>query len=257
VIVLTTLGAELRRETRAARSMRRRRAARAEPDDDAPKPVTITRVTVIRGVPIEDTAAAGEWMSGCGNPDVAADEITEALQLLNRAVQAHRVSAGDPYATDVSREGARRIRVGYGTGDELVDGRWRDAYAVPPRAARGRRRRMLEPHEQLARILGGRRSTYPSEDLLLRARLDLDQLRTREGALQAKAGHTALEAELARDDAASEARAMLRGRSEAVSRLATAALDRHLDGEETELLEEILLEMERLARRRRHAAGGE
>jgi hypothetical protein len=255
VIVLTRLGADLRRDARAARSLRRRRPARAEPDDDAPEPVEITRVTVIRGAQFTDDAAAREWIEGCA--DVADDEIAEALRLLNRAVQAHRVAAGDPYATDVSRERARRIRLGYGSGDELVDGRWRDAYAMPPPAPRGRGRRMLEPHEQLARILGGRRSTYPSEDLLLRARLDLEQQRTREAAMQARAGHAALEAELASDEAAGEARAALQDRGEALSSLATTALERELDDEQAAQLEQILLEMERFARRRRHAVGEE
>jgi hypothetical protein len=257
VIVLTTLGANLRRDARTARSLRRRRPARAEPDDDAPEPVEITRVTVIRGAQFTDDAAAREWIDGCGGSEVAADEIAEALRLLNRAVQAHRVAAGDPYATDVSRERARRIRLGYGSGDELVDGRWHDAYAVPPPAPRGRGRRMLEPHEQLARILGGRRSTYPSEDLLLRARVDLDQQRTREAALQARAGHGALEAELASDEAAGEARAALQDRGEALRSLATTALERELDDEQAAQLEQILLEMERFARRRRHAVGEE
>jgi hypothetical protein len=249
VIVLTTLGANLRRD---ARSLRRRRPARAEPDDDATEPVEITRVTVIRGAQFADAAAAREWIGGCDS-NIAADEIEEALRLLNRAVQAHRVAAGDPYVTDVSRERARRIRLGYGSGDELVDGRWQDAYAVPPPSPRGRRRRMLEPHEQLAQILGGRRSTYPSEDLLLRARLDLDQHRTREAALQARAGHAALEAELAGDEAAGEAHSALRDCSEALASLATTALERDLDTEQAAQLQQILVEMERFARRRRHA----
>ena len=45
----------------------------------------------------------------------------------------------------------------------------------------------------------------------------------------------------------------MRGRAAALSELAAAALERELDEEELERLEEILLEMERVARRRRHA----
>jgi hypothetical protein len=253
VIVLSTVGAELRGEGRM-RSARRRRPAPAEPADEGPESVAITRVTVIRGEPVTDEAAR-EWIAGCSDPEIAATEVAEALQLLNRAVHAHRVAAGDPYSTDVHREGARRIRLGFGSGDELVDGRWREAYAVPPQAKAGRRRRMLEPHEELARILGGRRSVHPSEALLLRARLDLDQQRTREAALQAQAAHTAFEAELAGAEDAGEAAAALRARGDGLGRLAAAALERDLSEAETEELAEALLEMERFARRRRHAAG--
>src|SRR4051794_9879328 len=219
VIVLATVGAELRREGRSARAMRRRRAARAEPEDEGPEVVTVTRVTVIRGTPVSDEAARA-WIAGCSDPAVASEEVAEALQLLTRAVHAHRVAAGAPYAADVSREGARRIRLGFGNGDEVVDGRWSDAYALPPQPPTGRRRRrMLEPHEELAGILGGRRSVHPSEDLLLRARLDLDQQRMRAAALQAQAGHAAFVAELADDQAAGEERAALEGRRELLGRL--------------------------------------
>jgi hypothetical protein len=107
---------------------------------------------------------------------------------------------------------------------------------------------MLAPHEQLAAILGGRRSTYPSEDLLLRARLDLDQGRTREAALQAQAAQAALEAELRGEQADA-----LRKHSEALGDLATAAQARDLEEREAALLGEVVVELERLARRRRHA----
>ena len=52
------------------------------------------------------------------------DEIVEALALVNRAVSAHRVAADDPHARDLSRAQALRVRLGYGTGDEVVDGAW-------------------------------------------------------------------------------------------------------------------------------------
>jgi hypothetical protein len=210
---------------------------------------------VIRGRPLESLEAAREWLSACGNAEAASREITDALRLLNRAIHAHRVAAADAYAGDVAVGQARRVRLGYGTGDELVEGRWRDAYAVPPPVARTSRRRMLAPEEQLARILSGRRPAFPSEDLLLRARLDVDQGRPRAAALQADAARRALEDELRADRAADQTRTAVEARSELLGGLAATALERELDGDEIAALEEVVVELERIARRRRHAAG--
>ena len=56
------------------------------------------------------------------------------------------------------------------------------------RASRRKRKRgeTLAPQERLAAILGGRDALLAGEELLLRARLDLDAGRTREAALQAR-----------------------------------------------------------------------
>lgn len=250
MIAVRTLGAEVKRSALGRRAARRR-PTQAEPGDET-DPVAVTRVTVIRGKPLEDLAAARDWLAACGDADTAYGEVAEALKLLNRAIHAHRVSAADPYVGDLSVVGARRVRLGYGGGDELVEGRWRDAYVVPPQVARTRRRRMLAPEEQLARILSGRRPAHPSEDLLLRARLDFDQGRTRAAALQANLARATLEKELS---AAEPTRGAVRAHSELFERLASTALERELDEDEIPKLDEALLELERLARRRRHAAG--
>jgi hypothetical protein len=251
VIVVKTLGAPLKRSESGRRSLGRRRQARPTTEETAPEPVAITRVTVIRGPALEDEQAAREWFERCRD-EGAGSEVGEALQLLNRAIHAHRVAAADPHAADVSRARARRVRVGFGSGEELVEGRWRDACEAAPDATGRGRRRMLAPQDQLARILGGRRSTYPSEDLLLRARLDLEQGRTSEAALQAAAAHTALAAELARDEGASPG-----AQGEPLARLAATAAERALDEGQVEQLEQIVSELERVVRRRRHADGHE
>jgi hypothetical protein len=251
VIVVKTVGAKLQRVGARNRALARKRPTPAEPSEE-PEPVTVTRVTVIRGGPMDQADAAQEWLASCGDTETAVAEVEEALALLNRAMHAYRVSAADPFAVDVSRGRARRVRLGFGAGDELVEGRWREAHAVPPHVARGGRRRMLAPEEQVAGILGGRRPTYPSEELLLRARLDLDQQRSRTAALQAHAAHEALEAELETDDGAAKARAAMREHAQPLDELAGAALDRDLDEAELEQLAEILRQMERVVRRRRH-----
>jgi hypothetical protein len=254
VIVVKTVGARLERAGRA-RTRSRGRPTPAEPAEE-PEAVTVTRVTVIRGTALEDTDTAREWLAGCRDAEAADGEVANALALLNRAVHAHRVSAGDPYAVDVSRGRARSVRLGYGSGEELVDGRWREAHTVPPPAVRGGRRRMLAPEEQVAGILGGRRPTHPSEDLLLRARLDLDHGRGRTAALQARAAHVALAAELAADDAGAKSRAAIEAGAAELVELANTALDRELSGDELDRLDEIVREMERGARRRRHRMDG-
>jgi hypothetical protein len=115
---------------------------------------------------------------------------------------------------------------------------------------------MLAPEEPLALMLGGRRPTYPSEELLLRARLDLDQGRNREAALQARAAHAALESELTGEEGAERARKTLEEQGEPLERLAAAALAGVLADEQVGQLEQIVLAMERIARRRRHLHEG-
>ena len=253
MIVVKTLGAEVKARGLGRPSLGRKRTARPAADDEEPEPVSVTRVTVIRGDAFEDGASAREWLAGFGDTATADSEVGEALLLLNRAIQAHRVSAGDPYASDVARAQARRVRVGYGSGDELVEGRSREALELPAQTGRRSRRRMLAPEEQVAQILGGRRSTHPSEELLLRARLDLDQGRTREAALQAKAALAALAAELDGGGSA-EARAVVDRQTPFFEEVATIALEGELDAQLSTRLEEAVTELERLARRRRHAA---
>jgi hypothetical protein len=256
VIVVKTLGAELKRGGPSRLVLGRRRRARPAGDDDgSPEPVNVTRVTVIRGTPFEDGAAARAWLAESRDSAHAEDEVGAALRLLNRAIQAHRVSAGDPYAADVHRGRASRVRIGYGSGDELVEGRSREAYELPGDTGRRSRRRMLAPEEQVAMILGGRRSTHPSEELLLRARLDLEQGRMREAALQARAAQVALGAELAGDGAA-EALAAVERHAQLLDEVALAALERELDSDQASRLGDAVAELERVVRRRRHAEGG-
>jgi hypothetical protein len=104
---------------------------------------------------------------------------------------------------------------------------------------------MLAPQEQLAGILGGRRAVHPSEDLLLRARLDLDGGRPRQAALQAQAALAALRAEELESDA-------LPPEADRLTTLAAAALAGPLDETQARSLDEALTQIERVVRRRRH-----
>ena len=253
MIVVKTIGAGLKREAPGRLSLGRRRGPRPAGDDDEPEPVAITRVTVVRGSPFADDTSAREWLAACRDPETADREIAEALRLLNRAILAHRVSASDPYAADAARGQARRIRIGFGSGDELVEGRSREVHEVPAQATRRGRRRMLAPEEQVAQILSGRRPIWPSEELLLRVRLDLDQGRTSEAALQAQAAHGSLAAELAAQPGGGEAGSAIARQGPLIGRLGAAGLERALDDAEMESLAEAVAQMERVVRRRRHA----
>jgi hypothetical protein len=119
-------------------------------------------------------------------------------------LRAHRAAALDPYVRDVGPGNALVVRVGYGDGDQVAEGRFAEAYELPRTAMQGwfapeRRQSFLMPQERLAAILGGRDSVLAGEELLLRARADLDAGRGREAALQARIALEALLAELAAD----------------------------------------------------------
>jgi hypothetical protein len=260
VLVFKSLGAEPLRGRRGVpggrmAERRGRRPRRAEPAPNEAEPVPITRVTVIAADAFEDEASAALWLEGCKDEAARDVELDYAMRRVNRAVHAHRLSSSDPYVREATPTQACRVRLGYGTGDELVEGVWREALIVSAEPSRrGGRRAMLAPQEQVARILSARRPTHPSEDMLLRARLDLHEGRTRQAALQARAAHGALQVELRGEAGTEDVVATLRERSELMSRLATVALERPLDAEQAAKLDELVAEMERIARRRRHAA---
>jgi hypothetical protein len=92
------------------------------------------------------------------------------------------------------------VRVGYGTGELVAEGRFDDALELPRTEAgalsRGRRGDVIGAGERLAAILSGRDQLLACEELVLRARADLDAHRPREAALQARIALEAVLAEL-------------------------------------------------------------
>jgi hypothetical protein len=90
-------------------------------------------------------------------------------------------------------------RIGYGAGEEVADGLWTEARELIVPQHRQRRAKILAPQARLAALLGGRDQPLVCEELVLRARLDLDQGRDREAALQVMVALDAAIAELAGD----------------------------------------------------------
>ena len=189
VVVVQTLGAA------PARRRGQRRSRRADPGNSPPE-VPLTRLTAIapEGSDREELEASLGRLGR--NAEAAEEAITDALRTINRLLRAHRIATQDPYGHEIARRAAVAVRVGFGTGDGLADGRWEQAIEVPPPIRRERRAGALRPQERLAAVLAGREPIDVCEPLLLRARADLDSERPREAALQLRAGLEALLAEL-------------------------------------------------------------
>lgn len=247
VIVLATLGAPERRRLAAAR---RPRAVEPEP---SPTPVVTGRATVIDvGRPFAGAGEARAWLGEAGE-----NQLQAGLDVLNRALHAFRLVTADPYVQPIGRRQAIAARVGYGAGEQVADGLWTGAKDVA--AADGRRRRVhvLAPQARLAAVLGAREEALACEELVLRARLDLDHGRGREAALQLLVALDAAIAELAADPHApelSERVAELRDRRAQIAAAGQAALAGPLDDEHAEAVTSTLARVE-AALRARAAAG--
>ncbi len=154
------------------RRARREREAAPEP---RPAPVETTRVTVIDPVPLSAEAQAKAWLAELDRER----EVSAAVAVVNRVVQAHRIAAADPYVREVASGQALVIRAGWGEGEQVASGLWLHARELSLRPRRGTRRRdrswALRPQERLAALLSGRSRALLCEELTLRARLDLDQ----------------------------------------------------------------------------------
>jgi hypothetical protein len=153
--------------------------------------VTTTRATLVTAQPLDDADAAERWLRAAGEREADA-----AVAVLNRVLHLHRAATADPHVREVRREQAVAVRVGYGEGEQVADGRWHTALELPAPKATVRRTAALRPQERLAALLGGRDAALACEELALRARQDVDAGRRREAALQLEAALTAALAEL-------------------------------------------------------------
>jgi hypothetical protein len=255
VLILETLG--------ASPPARRRRRARPAEAGAEPRPLPLTRATVVHAFePFAEESQAVHWLEEAIAGEEALDRaIEEAIEVLNRALHAHAAAGGDPHPQALSAQRAVVARVGYGSGEEVAGGGFTEAREVDPNAGaspRHRRTEELRPQERVAAVLGGREQLDACETLVLRARADLDAGREREAALQLRIGLEALLVELQgalSDHGHEEDMATLKSRREEVAETADAAIAGDLDSAQRKNVEDLTAICERVLRRRRVLRG--
>jgi hypothetical protein len=174
------------------------------------------------GDPLRTREQAAAWLTGAGEPELAA-----GLAVLNRVLHSQRLAWADPHVHGIGRRDALAARLGYGAGEEVADGLWTDARELIDAGPRRRRSKVPAAQARLAALLTGRHAPLACEELALRARLDLDEGRAREAALQVLVALDAALAELPGDPAAPalvDRLEELRGLHDAVAAAASAAL---------------------------------
>ena len=229
------------------RRLGRRRARSAAPGAE-PDAVEVTRATVIDTDPLPDEGARAWLDAAVRDRDKT---VGAALALLNRTIEGHRLAAGDPYVAEVGAHQALATRVGYGSGEQVADGDWEAARELPLQAPS--RSLLLTPQQRLAALLSGRDVALACEELALRARLDLDQDRGREAALQLAAALDAALAELEGwrgTDAVARRLDELHAHREPVAAAAQRALEGGLDPEQLEAVATALGRLEATLRAR-------
>jgi hypothetical protein len=250
ILVLRVLGAPQRH------LVPRRRRARDAAALPAATPVVTSRATLIDTFALDGGSTAEAWLRTADLDALARD----ALARLNRVLHAQRAAAADHGVREVPLARALAVRVGYGDGEHVADGRWhraRDLPAASMTAALRPGRAALRPQERLAAVLAGRDPVLACEELVLRARSDVDAERWREAALQLGVALDAALAELEpwREQAGLGDRLdELSGRRDAVRSAAGAALQGGLEREQIEVVGAVLGRVEAALRAR--TAGG-
>ncbi len=214
VVVLSTVGGE-RRGLLGGRSRRRR-------TDAEPAHVPVARATIVDPVPLSLDTQARKWLEQL-DPE---REAHAAASVLNRVLWAHRIAGAAAHIHEVSPTQALVVRAGYGEGEQVADGLWTDARElVLSRKRAGRRATVLRPQERLAILLSSRGSALLCEELVLRARLDLDSDRLALAAIELERAYAAALIELPADERGDlreriEELAKLRGEVERAARVA-------------------------------------
>jgi hypothetical protein len=110
---------------------------------------------------------------------------------------------------------------------------------------------MEAPEERFAALLGGREEVLPAEELVLRARTDLNAGRLAEAALQARVAIEALLASGVASEESGAAGGSMGGHRDAIAAAANAALRDELPGDSAASLEEAVAAMELALKRHR------
>jgi hypothetical protein len=199
------------------------------------------RATVAQPLAFSSIDEAAGWLAELRADKEGLDaEVGFALAVLNRALRSWRAARADPYVAELSLDRAQLVRLGYSSGEAVADGRLGEHMEVPRPKPRRVKRSMEAPEERFAALLGAREAQLVAEELVLRARADLNAGRGREAALQARV--------------ALESLGGLSEHRDAVGLAANAALAGDLDDGELQALTEAVEGME--AALRRHRLGG-
>ena len=141
----------------------RGRSQAPSPDERA----WLTRVTVIDTASQLEPDAAQTWLEAAGE-----SELEAGLVVLNRALRAHRLATAEPLVGPLGRWQAMTARLGYGTGEELADGRLSAVRELPWQPASRPRRRMVEPEGRMAALVAGQQNP-----LVAKAKVALEYLK--------------------------------------------------------------------------------
>lgn len=185
VVVLSTVGA------RQPRRLGRR--ARTHKAGSEPAAVVLARATMIDPVWLSAESQARAWLAQL-DPE---RESHAAAGVLNRVLFAHRLAGASPHTHEISPAQALVVRAGFGEGEQVAYGMWSSARELLLSRRRTQRRAgALRSQERLAVLLAGRDEALLCEELVLRARLDLDQGRTRHAAIELERAYAAALGEL-------------------------------------------------------------
>lgn len=228
---------------------RRRRSARPAGPDDRQPAVSLLLARFIAATHVLASRDDAERLVELWRRSVDEQDrwIADALAVINRAVCAYRTGVPDPYAVDVTRADARRVRLGYGTGAEVDSGSWTAALDIRGRKPAGlSRAEEARPSEAVARVLAGRARLLEGEELVVRAALDREHGRPRAAALGLKAALDLLARELEDEPVSSqvlERWAALQARRSELARLTDRALEGGLAEADCDLLDALVDEL--------------
>ena len=147
-------------------------------------------MTLIRARPFADEREAERWLAEVsGDRELWAGSGARGRATLNRGLHAHRTATLDPYVSDVTPDIAVAIRFGYGTGEEVADGRWTAASELAERDRVGLRREIddVVRQERIAAALGGRESAATAGGLVCGGASELEAGRLAGAALRLRA----------------------------------------------------------------------
>lgn len=237
----------------SGRKRRRGRAIAAEGFEGTPLP--LARYGVARPRPFESESDAEAWLAGVSSDHEQATSLLDsALAAINAALHAQRAAAADPYVSELSPTTAQTRRIGYGTGDEVADGRWTRGIEIAAYTSDRLQNRLaaIEPQERLAAILGANQVVLPCEVLILRAQADLDHGRTREAMLQLVIGVDALLGEVPAGASAEmdgDLEAITSAR-DSIGAVASSAISQEPDADQIKVASKVLARCRRVLSRR-------